>query len=200
MDRFLGIDNRRPLPQFASETFTYWFKSRRRAVEAPRGFVVFFNDTFVTYNTPEIGCAAVELLEAAGYRVQLVDKKCCGRPLISKGMLDEAKAHAEWNVARLAPLVARGIPVVGLEPSCLLTLRDEDVELVRSEAGRTRGGSPGRAACSRSSSCASGTGAWRSRRGPAVRRAAPCSTAIATRRRWSARRPRWSPSGGPASR
>ena len=49
--------------------------------------MVLFNDTFVTYNTPEIGRAAVELLEAAGYRVELVDKKCCGRPLISKGML-----------------------------------------------------------------------------------------------------------------
>ena len=67
-----------------------------------------FHDTFVTYNAPEIGRAAVELLEAAGYRVELVDQKCCGRPLISKGMLDEAKAHAEWNVARLLPWVARG--------------------------------------------------------------------------------------------
>jgi Fe-S oxidoreductase len=98
--------------------------------------VALFHDTFVTYNAPEVGRAAVELLEAAGYRVELVDKKCCGRPLISKGMLAEAKAHAEWNVARLAPLVARGVAVVGLEPSCLLTLRDEYVELVRTEQAR----------------------------------------------------------------
>jgi Fe-S oxidoreductase len=133
MDRFLGIDNRRPLPQFASETFTDWFKSRRRAVEAPRGFVVLFNDTFVTYNTPEIGRAAVELLEAAGYRVELVDKKCCGRPLISKGMLEEAKESAAWNVGRLKPWIERGAAIVGLEPSCLLTLRDESVELLRSD-------------------------------------------------------------------
>jgi FAD/FMN-containing dehydrogenase/Fe-S oxidoreductase len=133
MDRFLGIDKRRPLPQFATETFTDWFKSRRRAVEAPRGFVVLFNDTFVTYNTPEIGRAAVELLEAAGYRVELVDKKCCGRPLISKGMLTEAKEHAAWNVTRLKPWIERGAAIVGLEPSCLLTLRDESVELLRSD-------------------------------------------------------------------
>jgi Fe-S oxidoreductase len=133
MDRFLGIDNRRPLPRFASETFTDWFKSRRRPVEAPRGFVVLFNDTFVTYNTPEIGRAAVELLEAAGYRVELVDKKCCGRPLISKGMLTEAKESAAWNVGRLKPWVERGAAIVGLEPSCLLTLRDESVELLRSD-------------------------------------------------------------------
>jgi len=104
--------------------------------DAPRGPVALFADTFVTYNAPEVGQAAVELLEAAGYAVQLPDKKCCGRPMISKGMLAEAKALAEWNVARLAPLVARGIPIVGLEPSCLLTLRDEWVELVRSDEAR----------------------------------------------------------------
>jgi len=131
MDRFLGIDSRRPLPKFARETFTDWFKARKRAAQAPRGLVVLFNDTFVTYNTPEIGRAAVELLEAAGYRVELVDKKCCGRPLISKGMLDEAREHAAWNVAQLKPWVERGAAIVGLEPSCLLTLRDEAVELLR---------------------------------------------------------------------
>ncbi len=133
MDRFLGIDSRRPLPRFASETFTDWFKARKRAAQAPRGSVVLFHDTFVTYNTPEIGRAAVELLEAAGYRVELVNKKCCGRPLISKGMLAEAKEHAAWNVAQLNPWVERGAAIVGLEPSCLLTLRDESVELLRSD-------------------------------------------------------------------
>jgi Fe-S oxidoreductase len=98
--------------------------------------VVLFHDTFVTHNAPEIGRAAVELLEAAGYGVELVDRICCGRPLISKGMLGEARAHAEWNMARLAPLAARGVPIVGLEPSCLLTLRDEYVDLLRSEDAR----------------------------------------------------------------
>jgi Fe-S oxidoreductase len=136
MERMAGIDRRRPLPRFARETFTDWFDARRAPREAPRGDVVLFHDTFVTYNAPEIGRAAVELLEAGGYRVQLVDKKCCGRPLISKGMLDEAKAHAEWNVARLHPWVARGAAIVGLEPSCLLTLRDESVELVRTAEAR----------------------------------------------------------------
>jgi Fe-S oxidoreductase len=136
MDRYFGIDRRRPLPAFAGETFTDWFGARKRAVEAPRGPVVLFNDTFVTYNTPEIGRAAVELLEAAGYRVELVNKKCCGRPLISKGMLAEAKEHAAWNVAQLTPWVERGASIVGLEPSCLLTLRDESVELLRSDDAR----------------------------------------------------------------
>ncbi|HEX4996114.1 MAG TPA: FAD-linked oxidase C-terminal domain-containing protein, partial [Methylomirabilota bacterium] len=136
MEWVAGIDRRRPLPGFARETFTDWFDRRRAPGEAPRGDVVLFHDTFITYNAPEIGRAAVELLEAAGYRVQLVDKKCCGRPLISKGMLDEAKVHAEWNVARLLPWVDRGAAIVGLEPSCLLTLRDETVELVRTDEAR----------------------------------------------------------------
>ena len=136
MDRLFGIDRRRPLPAFASEPFTTWFDRRKPAREAPRGPVALFADTFVTYNAPEIGRAAVELLEAAGYRVQLADKTCCGRPMISKGMLDEARALAQYNVARLAPLVARSIPIVGLEPSCLLTLRDEWVDLVRTDEAR----------------------------------------------------------------
>jgi FAD/FMN-containing dehydrogenase/Fe-S oxidoreductase len=136
MEKLLGLDARRPLPAFAGETFTGWFDRRPPRRDAPRGRVVLFHDTFVTYNAPEIGRAAVELLEAAGYGVDLVDKKCCGRPLISKGMLGEAKAHAEWNVTRLAPLAARGVPIVGLEPSCLLTLRDEYVDLLRSDDAR----------------------------------------------------------------
>ncbi len=136
MEKLAGIDRRRPLPAFARETFTDWFDRRRPPVSAPRGSVVLFHDTFVTYNTPEIGRAAVELLEAGGYRVELVDRKCCGRPLISKGMLEEAREHARFNIERLAPWVARGVAIVGLEPSCLLTLRDEWVELVRTEEAR----------------------------------------------------------------
>src|SRR5262249_33870027 len=136
MERVLGIDRRRPLPSFAGQTFTTWFDRRKPARTSPRGRVALFADTFVTYNTPEVGRAAVELLEAAGYAVELGDKTGCGRPPLSKGMLDRARAHAEWNVARLAPLVARGIPIIGLEPSCLLTLRDEYVELVHREEAR----------------------------------------------------------------
>jgi Fe-S oxidoreductase len=136
LERLAGIDRRRPLPAFAQETFTAWFDGRKPRADAPRGRVVLFHDTFVNYNTPEIGRAAVELLEAAGYGVELVDKTCCGRPLISKGMLGEAKSHAEWNVGRLAPLVARGFSIVGLEPSCLLTLRDEYVDLLRTDEAR----------------------------------------------------------------
>jgi len=137
LERVAGIDRRRPLPTLARQTFTDWFSRRTPAATAPRGDVVLFDDTFVTYNVPEIGQAAVQLLETAGYRVVLVDRKCCGRPLISKGLLDEARDHAAWNVARLAPYAARGVAIVGLEPSCLLTLRDEWVDLLRTDEART---------------------------------------------------------------
>jgi FAD/FMN-containing dehydrogenase/Fe-S oxidoreductase len=136
LEKVAGIDRRRPLPAFAAQTFTDWFGRRTPPAAAPRGEVVLFHDTFVTYNQPAIGRAAVELLEAAGYRVVLADKKCCGRPLISKGMLAEAREHAAWNVDRLAPYAERGVAIVGLEPSCLLTLRDESVDLLRTEAAR----------------------------------------------------------------
>ncbi len=137
LERFAGIDRRRPLPAFAREPFTDWFRKHGATGTGERGEVILFHDTFVTYNTPEIGKAAVGLLEATGYRVRLIDKKCCGRPLISKGMLGEAKAHAAWNVARLAPYARQGVPIVGLEPSCLLTLRDEYTDLLGSEEART---------------------------------------------------------------
>jgi FAD/FMN-containing dehydrogenase/Fe-S oxidoreductase len=136
LERAAGIDARRPLPALAPETFTHWFARHRPPATAPRGEVVLFHDTFVTYNAPGIGQAAVALLEHAGYRVVLTDKKCCGRPMISKGLLGEARAHARWNVERLHPYAARGVPIVGFEPSCLLTLRDESVDLVRTEEAR----------------------------------------------------------------
>ena len=143
LERFAGIDRRRPLPALASETLTDWLRRRTPRAEtalgsagAPRGEVVFFNDTFVTYNCPEIGQAAVQLLEAAGYRVVTVDKKCCGRPMISKGMLTAARENLRWNVERLYPYAARGVAIVGLEPSCLLTLRDEAVDLLRTDEAR----------------------------------------------------------------
>ena len=136
MEKVGGIDRRRPLPALAEQTFTDWFAERKAPAAAPRGEVVLFHDTFVTYNTPEIGRAAVQLLEAAGYKVVLVDRKCCGRPLISKGMLTEARDHAAWNVERLLPYAQRGIAIVGLEPSCILTVRDEWVDLLRTDEAR----------------------------------------------------------------
>ena len=137
MEKIAGIDRRRPLPAFAPQTFEDWFRRRPAAATAPRGEVVFFHDTFVNYNAPGIAQAAVQLLEAGGYRVVLVDRRCCGRPMISKGMLAEARDHARHNVAQLFPYASRGVVIVGLEPSCLITLRDEWVDLLRTDEART---------------------------------------------------------------
>ena len=135
---FLGISRERPLPELATQRFSAWFRARPpRPVEAPRGDAVYFNDTFTEYMYPEVGQAAVAVLEALGYRVTVVDqKRCCGRPAISKGQLALAKGWAVENVAALLPYATRGVPIVGTEPSCLLTLRDEYPDLLQSkEAG-----------------------------------------------------------------
>ncbi len=136
LERVAGIDRRRPLPAFAAPSFAAWFARHRAEGTGARGPVVLFHDTFNTYQTPEVAIAATRLLEAAGYRVVLPDRRCCGRPMISKGMLAEARAAAAYNVARLVGFAREGRPIVGLEPSCLLTLRDEYPELVRTEEAR----------------------------------------------------------------
>ena len=136
LEQLAGVDRRRPLPTFARESFERWFGRRSAEGTGQRGSVILFHDTFNTYNTTSVAIAATLLLEYAGYRVILADKKCCGRPLISKGMLKEAREHAAWNVERLSPYAAKGIPIVGLEPSCLLTLRDEYPDFLRSEAAK----------------------------------------------------------------
>jgi FAD/FMN-containing dehydrogenase/NAD-dependent dihydropyrimidine dehydrogenase PreA subunit len=136
LEQLAGVDRRRPLPTFARESFEKWFGRRSAEGTGQRGSVILFHDTFNTYNTASVAIAATLLLEYAGYRVILADKKCCGRPLISKGMLREAREHAAWNVERLSPYAAKGIPIVGLEPSCLLTLRDEYPDLLRASASR----------------------------------------------------------------
>jgi Fe-S oxidoreductase len=136
MEIFTGVDRRRPLPEFASETFDAWFGKHKTEGDGANGDVVLFHDTFNNYNTPNVAIAATRFLEKSGYRVLLVDKKCCGRPMISKGMLSQAKENAAWNVEKLAPFAEKRTPIVGLEPSCLLTLRDEYPEFIRTDAAK----------------------------------------------------------------
>ena len=127
MDRFLRIDKRRPMLPFARQSFASWFRSREKSADDGQslGLVVLFNDTFMNFNYPSVGMAATKILEAAGFRVEVVERKCCGRPMISKGMLDAAQDNARYNVDLLYPYVEQGAYIVGCEPSCLLTLRDE---------------------------------------------------------------------------
>lgn len=128
----LGIAPQRTLPPFAEETFSTWFARRQRPVQkATRGQVVLFHDTFMEYNYPEVGRAATHLLEAAGFEVVLVERKCCGRPAISKGQIQQGRAYAQYNVQALLPYARRGVPIVGVEPSCILTLREDYLDVVQ---------------------------------------------------------------------
>lgn len=136
MEKFAGVDRRRPLPLFAPEPFEEWFYAHKAEGDGGKGDVVLFHDTFNNFNTPNVAIAATCLLERSGYRVLLSNKRCCGRPMISKGMLREAKDNATWNVDQLSPYVEKNIPIIGLEPSCLLTLRDEYPEFLRSAAAK----------------------------------------------------------------
>jgi len=130
--RLLGVHPARSLPTFARVPFDRWFREQHvPQTDGVRGPVIYFHDTFVTYNYPEIGRATVALLEAAGYQVLVLERRrCCGRPMISKGLLREAQRLARENVALLAPFARAGIPIVGTEPSCILTFRDEYPDLL----------------------------------------------------------------------
>ena len=127
----MGISRERELPTLARTSLSTWFKQHKRQVvpvnptplATPQ--VALFHDPFTNYNTPEIGIAAVELLEAAGFEVLWPEHKDDGRPFISKGLVDEARAAARDTLTHLLPLAEKGIPIVGLEPSSLLSLRDD---------------------------------------------------------------------------
>ena len=120
-DIFLKIDRRRNLPKLAPKTFDKIFKE----VKSDKKIAVFFNDTFTNYNHPNVGISAVKILKALDYEVKLVDKKCCGRPLISKGLLESAKKNAKYNINSIYDYVKNGAIVVGAEPSCISALKDE---------------------------------------------------------------------------
>ncbi|MHB1037694.1 MAG: FAD-binding and (Fe-S)-binding domain-containing protein [Pirellulales bacterium] len=136
-ERLLGVDRRRPLPKFYRDHFRKWFRHRPRPQgDFPRGPVVLLDDCLTSYCDPEVNRAAVRVLEAAGYEVHLAGLECCGRTLISKGLLREAKQLAQANIARLLPWAERGIPIVGCEPSCILTLLDEYLDLAPGPAAR----------------------------------------------------------------
>lgn len=156
----IGVHPARELPGYSVKSFEMWFHERRSetgAQGAPQRLeteqpnanlqaqssnhqspIILFHDTWTNYNERDIGMAAVRVLEAAGYNVQLADgRKCCGRPLMTGGQADKAKAWVDHNVALLAPYANQGVPIVGIEPSCILTLRDEYLTLA-SDARRAQ--------------------------------------------------------------
>jgi FAD/FMN-containing dehydrogenase/Fe-S oxidoreductase len=131
----LGVAPERKLSRFAPRTFTdRWREHQQRhagRIRQTRGQVVYFHDTFAEYNYPRIGMAAVTLLEAAGFEVLVEERRaCCGRPMLSKGLIEDARKVARRNVETLANYAKQDVPIVGTEPSCILTLRDEYRDLL----------------------------------------------------------------------
>ena len=128
-----GIDARRPLPRFAAQTFRAWFAERAggQARARARTPVLLWVDTFTDYFTPEVGQAAVLVLEAAGYAVGITAQPvCCGLTWISTGQLDGARRQLRRSLQALHPAVQAGTPIVGLEPSCTAVLRGDITELL----------------------------------------------------------------------
>ena len=125
LKRVLGVHPQRELPRFAEVPFRRWFEGH--APRNPDGAeVLLFPDTFNNFFEPAVAIAATAVLERAGFRVVLPPRDvCCGRPLYDQGMLDRARIRMLDATETLAPFAARGVKIVGLEPSCILTFRDE---------------------------------------------------------------------------
>ncbi len=128
-ERWLGISARRQLPRWQGDYLRVAAKDRSTARDERRE-VVLFVDTFTNYFAVENARAASRVLDAAGYRVRFNAVRgerplCCGRTFLAAGLIEEAKAEARRTLDALLPFVRRGVAVVGLEPSCLLGMRDE---------------------------------------------------------------------------
>lgn len=130
----IGIDRRRQLPRFTRHTLRKRVAGRRPLHATPRA--VLFADTFTEFEDPEIGLAALDVLDAAGLGGTLAPNGCCGRPLISQGRLREARKLAAANVHALYDLAERGTPIVFVEPSCLSAVREDAPGLLRGELQR----------------------------------------------------------------
>ena len=131
-ERMLGLDRRRKPPAWSRRTFARHFAKRRGSMST-NADVLLFNDTFTNYYNPRIGLAGARVLEAAGLRVALAPNACCGRPLISQGLLAEARQRATTNTDLLGPLVENGRRLVFFEPSCLSAVREDAPALLRGD-------------------------------------------------------------------
>jgi Fe-S oxidoreductase len=136
-ERLAGFSARRSLPKWRKDIY----RDRDGGPSDATQEVVLFADTFNRYFERENLDAAVNVLTAAGYRVHAAVPAdggsrplCCGRTFLSVGKVDEARKEMRRTLAALAPYVARGVPVVGLEPSCLFTFRDELPAVLKTEA------------------------------------------------------------------
>ncbi|MEL6651913.1 MAG: 4Fe-4S dicluster domain-containing protein, partial [Bacteroidota bacterium] len=130
----MGVAKERSLPLLHRYSLKSWYRKNRTRLEQGRvGKVYFFADEFTNYNDVEIGIKAMELLHRLGYAVHLPPQVESGRAYLSKGLLDEARKLARKNVALLKDVVTEQHPLLGIEPSAVLSFRDEYPRLVESE-------------------------------------------------------------------
>jgi FAD/FMN-containing dehydrogenase/Fe-S oxidoreductase len=129
LGKWLGLAWQRELPSYTRQRFDRWFKKRPGPSNTWRGRVVLWDDTFVRYHEPHIGIAAVKVLEAAGFKIDLVrGRRCCGRPSFSQGDLERARRLGEHNLALLNVDVDNA-PILFLEPSCYSMFVEDYLEL-----------------------------------------------------------------------
>lgn len=130
----LGVARERNLPPLAKESFSSWLKKQMpQNVKHESKQVVLFNDTFMEFNEPENGIAAFRLLSLLGYEVIVPPWTCCCRPYISKGLLKESRKGMENLINALHPYASQQISIIGLEPSCILTIQDDLASVVSPE-------------------------------------------------------------------
>jgi FAD/FMN-containing dehydrogenase/Fe-S oxidoreductase len=133
IQRMLGFSDKRTLPLLHSTTLNSWFRRNKASLKNTKGKVVFFNDEFTNYNDVEVGIKAIMLLQHLGYEVVIPRHRESGRTYISKGLIRTAKRIANSNIEMLSPLVTADIPLVGIEPSAILSFRDEYPDLALPE-------------------------------------------------------------------
>lgn len=138
MARVVGIAAARPLPTFHRLNLVRWQSARHRTDHAPLGPLAYLADSFTTYTEPHIGAAAIQLLESSGWAVRLVSEGCCGRSALSKGLVEQAARSAAGLVDILNAPGLADAPVVGCEPSCLFTLRDETLSMLPDNDNATK--------------------------------------------------------------
>ncbi|MBV9048050.1 MAG: FAD-binding protein, partial [Solirubrobacterales bacterium] len=137
--RMAGLAVQRDAPRFAEETFSDWFARRARPPGSERKPVLLWPDTFSNFFSPEVGQAAVQVLEAAGFAPELPSRPvCCGRPLYDFGMLGLAKRTLRQALDVLSEPIVAGTPVLVLEPSCAAVFRDELPNLIPHDAHARR--------------------------------------------------------------
>lgn len=125
----IGFATERSLPTLAKCSLTRWAKKNLRKPENPIRCVYFFNDEFTNTNDVSIGIAAIELLQKLGYEVRLLPNQFSGRTYLSKGRLKKAKKIAHYNIHLFAPIIDDKTPLIGIEPSGILSFRDEYLDL-----------------------------------------------------------------------